>query len=163
MRPSFDPLLPDAVEFLMQETGVDFSRTDFSSPRWFCATARRDDGTLMGVLACEFKTWFDVYFSCCVCDQRCLSRKLLGVIFRTLFLKATRITAEVDPGNVSAADQCRRMGFIYEGFKRLGIEGRRDALLFGMLRDDCRFLPGYHPAHTSVPPVSLGGYHGLQS
>lgn len=163
MKPSFDPLAPDAVEFLMTETGVDFSRTDFSSPRWFCVTARCDDGTLMGVAACEFKTWFDVYFSCCVCDPHCLSRKLLGVIFRTLFSQAVRITAEVDPGNDSAADQCRRMGFVYEGFKRLGIEGRRDALIFGMLRDDCRFLPGYHPAHVSAPPIPLGGYHGLLS
>jgi hypothetical protein len=163
MKPSFGPLLPDAIEFLMQETDVDFSRTDFQNPRWFCVTARRDDGTLMGVLACEFKTWFDVYFSTAICDRRCLSRRLLGVIFQTLFTKAIRITAEVDPANNSAAQQCRRMGFVYEGFKRLGIEGRRDALIFGMLRDDCRFLPGYHPAHTSLPPVAMGGFHGLHS
>lgn len=163
MRPAFDPLLPDAVAFLSAETGIDYSHTDFSSPRWFCVTARRDDGTLMGVAVAEFKTWFDAYFSCAISDPRCLSRKLLGVIFRALFSKAIRITAEIDPGNDSAADQCRRMGFIYEGFKRMGIEGTRDALLFGMLHDDCRFLPGYHPAHTSIPPLSLGGYHGLQS
>ena len=31
-----------------------------------------------------------------------------------------------------------RLGFLYEGFLRLGVEGRRDALLFGMLPEDCR-------------------------
>ena len=144
-------------------TEIDFTRTDFTSPRWFCVTARRWDGELQGVLACEFKTWFDVYFTCAIVDPRCLSRRLLRSIFRTLFMQAVRITAEVDPAAEATIDQMRRMGFVYEGFKRLGVEGHRDCLMFGMLRDDCRFLPGYHPARASVPPISLGGQHGLHS
>lgn len=163
MKPSFAPLDERAAEFLSEETGIDFRRMDFDHPRWFCVTARRDDGTIMGVLACEFKTWFDVHFSCAISDQRCMSRKLLRSIFRTLFSKAVRITALVHPDNRLAIDQTYRLGFVYEGFLRMGVEGRRDALMFGMLREDCRYLPGYHPALASVLPLALGGQHGLLS
>lgn len=160
---SFAPLDSDAVQFLSEETGIDFSRQDFSQPHWFCLTTRRDDGTMMGVLACEFKTWFDVHFSAAICDARFMSRKLLATIFRALFSQATRITALVSPDNEGAVDIVRRLGFVYEGFLRMGVEGRRDALMFGMLRDDCRFLPGYHPAKTSIRPLNIGGFHGLHS
>jgi hypothetical protein len=163
MKPSFAPLDPEAVAMLTALTGIDYGHTDFTAPRWFCVTARRWNGDLQGVLACEFKTWFDVHFSCAIADPRCLSKKLLNVIFKSLFSRAVRITALVDPGNERAIDQMRRMGFVYEGFLRMGVEGTRDALLFGMLRDDCRFLAGYHPARTTIHPMPLGGFHGLVS
>lgn len=163
MRPSFAPLDAEATAMLTVLTGIDFTRTDFTSPRWFCVTARRWDGTLQGVLAVEFKTWFDAYFTCAIVDPRCLSKKLLTAIFRTLFLQAVRITAEVDPAAEATINQMRRMGFVYEGFKRMGVEGTRDCLMFGMLRDDCRFLPGFDPARTTIHPMPLGGFHGLVS
>jgi AraC-like DNA-binding protein len=160
---TFTPFEPDAAAFLSEETGIDFLHTEFDQ-RWFCVTARRDDGTLMGVAAFEFKEWFNAHFSTAICDQRCMSRKLLATMFRAVFSQAVRITALIDPGNQTAIEQTRRMGFVYEGFLRMGVEGRRDALIFGMLREDCRFLPGYHPARASVPPLALGGFHhGLQS
>jgi hypothetical protein len=164
MNVAFTPLEPDAADFLSEETGIDFRRIDFRHPRWFCVTTRRDDGTLMGVLACEFKTWFDVHFSTAIADQHCLSRRLLRTIFTALFSQAVRITALIDPANQTAIEQTRRMGFVYEGFLRMGVEGNRDALIFGMLRDDCRYLPNYSPATASLKPVALGGFHhGLQS
>ena len=163
MNISFAPLDDDAIVFLMQETGIDYSRSNFAGPQWFCVTARRDDGTLMGVAIGEFKNWFDCYFSCAISDPHCLSRRLLRAIFSAIFSRAVRITVEITPENVTAERQTRRMGFIYEGFKRRGIEGRSDAMLFGMLREDCRYLPGFHPARQSVPPVALGGYHGFHA
>jgi hypothetical protein len=33
-----------------------------------------------------------------------------------------------------------RLGFLYEGFSRMGIDGRWDGLVFGMLRHECRWL-----------------------
>jgi hypothetical protein len=49
------PLTPDAVEFLTEETRVDFGMQDMR--HWFCATAWNDTGSVIGVLACEPKTW----------------------------------------------------------------------------------------------------------
>jgi hypothetical protein len=162
---SFAPFAFDAAEFLTQETGIEFRHIDFRSPRWFCVTARREaDDSLMGVAVFEFKTWFDAHFSTAIADPRCMSRRLLRTMFSTVFRQAVRITALVDPHAEKTVALTRQMGFVYEGFLRLGVEGNRDALIFGMLREDCRYLPGYSPATASIKPLSLGGHHhGLQS
>lgn len=161
MKLSFAPLRADAVELLSWATDIDYSRSDFAHPRWLCVTARRADDRLMGVAVFELKTWFDAYFSIAIVDPRCASRRVLRVMFDTVFRQAVRVTAEVDPGNEHALRQVRRMGFVYEGFKRLGVEGRRDALMFGMLREDCRYLPGY--TGPTVTPLALGGQHGVHT
>ena len=44
----------------------------------------------------------------------------------------------------------------------MGVEGNRDALIFGMLADDCRYLPGHQPPPVR-PVFPLGGFHGLVS
>lgn len=161
------PLSPDANAFLSAQTGVDYSAQDMR--HWFCATAYNDADEIVAALACEPKTWFDWHFNCAVADPRAMSRRLLKTIFKTLFRHAVRVTAEIDPMNEQAVRSARRMGFVYEGFKRLGIEGNRDALLFGMLAQDCRYLPGFDPANTSIVSPgarrvilpSAGGHHGV--
>lgn len=163
MKPSFEPLALDAVEFLSEETGIDYGMCDFTDPRWFCVTKRREDGTLMGVVAAEFKTWFDVHFNAAVADPSFMSKRLLAAIFRTLFSRAIRITALIEPGNERAIKNARQLGFIYEGFLRMGVEGRRDALIFGMLREDCRWLPGVKRRAVPSPFPLSGATHGLQS
>lgn len=165
MKLSFAPLDPDAVDFLSEETGIDYRSVDFTQPHWFCVTKRRDDGTLMGVCACEFKTWFDVHFSTAVADPAFMSQRLLHTIFSTLFSQAIRITALISPDNQRAINGARRLGFVYEGFSRRGVEGRRDALIFGMLREDCRFLPGRtRPRPTFTHTMLFGDApHGLHS
>lgn len=152
------PLTPDANAFLSAQTEIDFSAQDMR--HWLCATAYNDLGEIVGVLACEPKTWFDWHFSCAVADPRVISRRLLKTIFKTLFSRAVRITALVDPDNERAISNCRRMGFVYEGFLRMGVEGRRDALIYGMLAEDCPWLWGHVP---KVRPIDhLGGNHGFQ-
>jgi hypothetical protein len=151
MNVSFAPLRPDAVEYLTLHTGVDYSYGGtFQLPNWFCVTARDDEGGIMGVLACEWKTWFEVQFSTAITDPRCMSRRLLRAIFTALFSQARRITAFVDVDNRRALKQMQRMGFVYEGYCRLGINGVRDAYVYGMLRDDCRYLPGYAGGTTLI-------------
>jgi hypothetical protein len=141
MRVSFAPLQPDAVVTLTDRIGIDFTYVNFASPQWFCATARDDEGTIMGVLACEFVNWFEAFFNTAIIDQRCMNRRLLKAIFTALFTHAVRLTAFVDVDNQRALKQMQRMGFVWEGTCRLGINGKRDAYTFGMLRQDCRFLP----------------------
>lgn len=163
MKPSFAPLADDAIEFLSQETGIDYTQIDFDQPHWFCVTARRRDGTLLGVIACEFKTWFEAHFNAAVADPGFIRAKLLSAIFSTVFSQAVRITALIDPDNERAIKNARQLGFVYEGYLRLGVEGRRDALLFGMLRHDCRFLPGVKPRPVPSPFPFGGATHGLVS
>jgi hypothetical protein len=163
MKPDFSPLDAEAVDFLSEETGIEYRHIDFDKPHWFCITQRRDDGSLMGVLACEFKTWFEAHFTCAIADQRFMSKRLLRTIFTALFSRAVRVTALVAPDNHRAIAQMRRLGFVYEGFIRKGVEGHRDALMFGMLREDCRFLPGVRPQPAPAPfPLGEASY-GLHS
>jgi hypothetical protein len=140
MKHSFAPFGPEERYFLSTMTGVDFTGTDFSQSTWLCISGR-DDGRLLGVCCFEFKTSFDAHFSAAIADPRCLTRRLLKVMFGTVFSRAARITALIEPTNERAIRQARRLGFTEEGYARCIIEGERDALVMGMLRQDCRFLP----------------------
>lgn len=133
--------MDEGAEFLLQRTGVRFFPEAMQGDDWLCCTAYNEANEVVGVLACEFKTTFDVHFSCAIADPRVISERLLEAIFKTLFSRAKRITALIDPENEPAEISARRMGFIYEGFMRRGLDGWRDALLFGMLPEDCKYLP----------------------
>jgi RimJ/RimL family protein N-acetyltransferase len=145
---------PDGAAFLEEETGVPFAHLDMRD--WFCATAYNEHDAIVGVLLAEPRNWFDWHLSVAIADQQFMTRRLLRAIFKTLFTRARRITALVEPHNERALRQVVRMGFIYEGFCRCGIEGARDAYVFGMLPDDCRFLPGVRAAGT-VQKIDITG------
>ena len=162
MNVSFAPLREDAILLLSQETGVDFRTTEFSNEReWFCCTVR-DGGVAVLIIVFEFKSWCDAYVTTVVFDKRALTRRLLTAVTRTVFSRAARITAEVDPANEAALNQMWRMGFKHEGYKRRAIEGVRDAVLFGLLPEECPYLEGVpfriafgtpaviHPEHPGV-------------
>ena len=151
------PLEPDELEFLSDHTGVDFTRHDTST--WLCVTGY-DGGELLGLCVFEPKTWFDWHFSVAIADPRCMSRRVLRAMFTAVFTRAVRVTALVEPDNERALKQMKRLGFQYEGYLRLGIEGSRDALLWGMLRSDCPYLPGYQGTGTIIPTDFAGEPNG---
>lgn len=141
IRHSFDvPLSDEARAFLSVHTGVDYVRYDTSN--WLAATATRD-GEVVGVCCYEPKTFFDWHYNAAVTDSRCITKRLLRAMFTAVFTQAVRVSALIEPDNARAIKNARALGFQYEGFLRMGVEGKRDALLFGMLREDCKFLPGY--------------------
>jgi hypothetical protein len=133
----------ELVDYLRDRIDLDLRGHNLNSQNWFCVTVREDvTGQIVAGLACEFKTWFDVSFSAAIDEPDAITRRLLRGIFQALFSRAVRITALVDPTNTEAEEAVKRLGFVYEGFVRLGLDGTRDALLYGMLRQDCRYLPG---------------------
>lgn len=149
MRLSFAPLDADAVVFLSEKTGVDFRSVDFDRPDWLCASARDDHGAVVGVLACEFKAWFDADFSTAIANPSFMSWRLLHAIFTALFSTAKRVSARIDPTNRLAIEQAMRLGFVVEGYLKFGFDGYRDAYLLGMTRDNCRWLK---PRHRLLAP-----------
>ncbi|HYV88007.1 MAG TPA: GNAT family protein [Candidatus Polarisedimenticolia bacterium] len=132
------PLSLEALAFLSAETGVDFMRHDTS--RWLCATGRNAD-EIVGVCCFEPYHWFDWHYTAAVTDPRCVTRRLLQALFTAVFSQAVRVSALIEPGNERAIKNAVALGFRYEGYGRLMVEGRRDALIYGMLREDCRYLP----------------------
>jgi hypothetical protein len=158
IRHSFDvPLSDEARAFLSVHTGVDYVRYDTSG--WLAATATRD-GKVVGVCCYEPKTFFDWHYNAAVTDSRCITKRLLKAMFTAVFTQAIRVTALIEPENARAIKNARALGFQYEGYVRMGVEGKRDALLFGMLREDCKFLPGYQGAGTIIKTDFAGVPHG---
>lgn len=139
VKTTFEPLQKDAVEYLSRRTGIDFATFDFAEPRWLCATARENDRVL-GVLIGEFTTWFEVHLTIAIDHPKVVTRRLLHAIFSTCFSRAVRVTAMCTPDNEKSIRAIKHLGFRYEGFCRLGIEGKWDALVFGMLRSECRWI-----------------------
>jgi RimJ/RimL family protein N-acetyltransferase len=157
MRHSFAPLDHDAVMFLTEATHIDYTSTDFANPDWLCVSCRDEDGSVMGLCVFEMYNRFDAHFSIAIKDKRCITRQVMRAMFRAVFSQATRVTALIEPWNAPAIRQAELMGFQYEGFMRNAIEGKRDAILLGMLPEDCRYLKergrhGQFPKSTG--PVS---------
>jgi hypothetical protein len=138
-KPTFEPLQADATEFLSRRTGIDYGAFDFTEPRWICVTVR-EDGQVLGVLIGEFTTWFEVHITSAIDDPKFMTRRLLRAIFTTCFSQAVRVTAMCRPDNDASIRAIRHLGFLYEGYCRLGIEGKWDALVFGMLKHECRWI-----------------------
>jgi len=150
-RVFFGDLPTDAQAMLTRHLRVDFSHCIMKAPQWFSAWACNDRGHIIGIFTVEFPVWFEGKVTALVLDPRCLSRRTLRAIFTALFSKVKRLTAEVEPDNRRALKQVQRLGFIYEGYRPLGLEGTRDTIVYGMLKEDCRYLPGFEddrPART---------------
>lgn len=142
---------PDFIQYMRERIDLDLRGQNLDGPNWFCVTVREQmTGDVVAGLACEFKSPFDVHFSAAIDHPDAISRRLLRGIFKALFSKAARITALVEPGNYAADDMVQRLGFVYEGFLRRGLDGRHDALIYGMLPEDCIFLPGVRAARRSM-------------
>jgi hypothetical protein len=156
----FGDLPTDAQDMLTRHLRVDFSHCSFKAPRWFSAWARNEKGHVIGIFAVEFPVWFEGKVTVLVLDPRCLSRRVLRAIFTALFSQVKRLTAEVEPDNRRALHQVQRLGFVYEGYRPLGLEGTRDTVVYGMLREDCRYLPDHDiDASPRTVPVLPGHFY----
>ena len=160
MKVSFGDLPTDAQEMLTRHLRVDLSHCSITAPRWFSAWARNERGHVVGIFAVEFPVWFEGKVTVLVLDPRCLSRRVLRAIFTALFSQVKRLTAEVEPDNRRALRQVQRLGFVYEGYRPLGLEGVRDTVVYGMLREDCRYLPDHDGDRTPRKvPVLPGEFY----
>jgi len=160
MRVQFGDLPDEGRALLTKHLRIDFSACVMKAPRWFSAWAT-DKGRIVGIFAIEFPFWFEGRVTILVLDPRCMSRRALRAIFMAAFTNARRLTAEVEPDNRRALRQVQRMGFVYEGYRRMGLEGTRDTLVYGMLKDDCKYLPGY-TGSTVIAAPALHPHERLQ-
>jgi hypothetical protein len=162
MKTSFAPLPGDARVFLSRATDIDFTAADFTNEdMWLCCTVYRPDGRIALVIVFEFKSPFDAHFTLAVADPKGLSRHLITTLYRTVFRRAARITALIDPHNQDALAGVARMGFQYEGLMRRGYNGKLDAAVWGLLPEECPYLRGRPfriPPRVSLP-LSASAVH----
>ena len=84
----------------------------------------------------------DVEISCAAETPIAFKDDVCRAIFKYVFETAgcVRCTSITVKGNKKARDFLQGLGFQLEGNIRSGYDGRRDALIYGLLRDECRFL-----------------------
>lgn len=134
-----------------------------ASAHWFYCTVFGPLGYVKAACLAEPHSVFEVHFTAAIEDPGAITRRLLKTIFSTLFHKYVRVVAKVEPENLHSADVIRRLGFQYEGFLRHGLDGDRDAYLFAMLKEDCRWLPGYQGGTIIRTDFAGEPYHGLSA
>lgn len=70
-----------------------------------------------------------------------LSRRVIGVLLGYPFkqLRCHRITVTVRRANRPSRRLIEKLGFVLEGKIRRGLNTREDLMLYGLLRDECRW------------------------
>jgi RimJ/RimL family protein N-acetyltransferase len=83
-----------------------------------------------------------------------LTRHFLGECFRYCFETegVDRITCPVLTSNKYGEPFVKKLGFVLEGrMRRRALDGS-DVLIYGMLREECRWLTAGHPREKLKPP-----------
>lgn len=103
------------------------------------------DGQLSGaVVYHEYRPYCkSVQMSCAAVNKRWLSKEAMRVFFHYPFvqLQCQRVTAIVARKNKPSRSLVEGVGFRLEGVCRKGF-GSDDAIIYGMLRHECRWLKG---------------------
>ena len=101
-----------------------------------------DEGDFVaGVVFSNFRGT-DVEVSCASETPAAWRPHVCRAIFKYVFeqLGCVRCTSITVKGNRKARGFLESLGFQLEGNVRLGYDGMRDALIYGLLRSECRFL-----------------------
>jgi RimJ/RimL family protein N-acetyltransferase len=92
-------------------------------------------------------------------------KTLFGYAFDTA--KCSRLTAVIREGNEASVKLCAGLGFRKEGVLRKGYNGKTNALIFGMLRHECKWIEAHngqkgrkHPSASSGVSDNLGAAGG---
>lgn len=123
-----------------------------------------------GVVLTNFRET-DIEISCASETSAAWRPEVCRAIFKYIFeqLGCVRCTSITVKGNKKARAFLESFGFQLEGNVRLGYDGRRDALIYGLLRSECRFLAdeserepdgeeiGPDPAASAGPGSDGGG------
>lgn len=113
------------------------------------------DGVLVGVLVYDTFGAGDCLWHVASNTKRWITREFIlrGVAYPFLQIGQKRITAMVSARNAPSLKLTRGFGFSEEGrLRRAGIFGE-DMIVFGMLREECRWLP--NGARKTLPAPLL--------
>lgn len=100
------------------------------------------DGHIVAGIVYHYRPPHDADMTIASIDKRWCNRLVLKAIFVYPFLqlKCKRVTALVESTNQPIQAFLCRVGFQQEGILRQGYASGGDAVIFGMLRDECRWL-----------------------
>jgi len=84
----------------------------------------------------------DIEWNVVVPDGTWMTRELLETIFDYVFnqLECVRMSLTLPKGAKKNRAVAEKLGFIMEGTKRKGFPGGSNAILYGLLKEDCKWL-----------------------
>ena len=94
------------------------------------------------VAACilNHATGLDIYLHLALADRHSMSKEFVKAVFSACFndLQCVRVSTAV-PVSTDAHSIVKHFGFKEEGIKRRGA-GDEDLIMYGMLKEECRFV-----------------------
>jgi len=94
-----------------------------------------------GVVISEYRD-HDCQISCATETSAAWRDSVMRGVFDYIFnqLGCVRCTSITKKGNKKARTFLEGLGFVLEGNMRLGFDGIKDALLYGLLKSECRYI-----------------------
>lgn len=115
--------------------------TDFNVP--FGAALLKDGKVVVGAVYDNYRPDSkNICLSIAVIDKKSGTRANIKKIFDYPFniLGCERVTNMVSSDNKESLDQTARLGYKLEGILRKGAVGGHDLHIFGMLKEECRWI-----------------------
>lgn len=123
--------------YLKEKTGADLA------PGMYSAFAIMSDteGFMGGVAISNFRG-IDCEITCASESPVAFRDSVINAVFTYIFVQlgCVRCTCATTKRNKRTREFLEALGFQLEGNMRLGYDGQRDALIYGLLASECRFL-----------------------
>jgi RimJ/RimL family protein N-acetyltransferase len=125
--------------YVGDKTGMQFQSGMFTA----FAILNGLDEFIGGVVISNYRD-HDCEISCAAETSMAWQQGVMRAVFRYIFwqLGCVRVTASTKKGNRKARGFLEGLGFVLEGNLRRAYDGKHDALIYGLLASECRYLDG---------------------
>lgn len=103
-----------------------------------------DDGEILaGVVLDNYRIESNsICASIAITDAKAFSKRIINALFDTAFIKigVERITCMIEVDNHKSNSLTSRLGFTQEGVMRRASFNKKDLVVYGMLKEDCKWI-----------------------
>lgn len=101
-----------------------------------------NNNLIFGVIYYDYRKPVDIQVCIAGDAPTWATRETLNILFGYPFrqLKVRRMTAIISKKNKKSRSLCQRLGFVYEGNARKAMNNGDDAIIYGLLIEDCKWL-----------------------
>jgi RimJ/RimL family protein N-acetyltransferase len=137
--PATGTQLDAVISYMHEKTGGKF---DASLCSGFAVLSDNKE-FVAGIVLSNYRT-HDIEISCATESSIAWRPHVMKAVFQYVFgqLSCVRCTAIVTKGNKRCREFLNDLGFTLEGNVRNGYDGKRDALIYGLLAAECRYFTG---------------------
>jgi RimJ/RimL family protein N-acetyltransferase len=109
------------------------------------------NGRLIGGVVFNYFRGFDVHMTAAFDGKGWFDRRTIRALCDYTFnqLGCKRVTALTGKKNKKARSALERIGFKLEGVHPRGLDGREDAMSFGLLKENCKWITKHEHSRSS--------------